>query len=198
MRAREDLAYLGGMMGANIGRCVFSESETCQQFVDALAGGGMRDGESYAFALASLRWQYVNLPDRFGPFWRIFAGGGEIHRSGRHWEPVFGAGYGITNYLHDKVDLRLEVRVGVIDRVFAQTLIGAQIKGDLLLSYFAAKLRDLGYGTISTAFEATGTALEATGEGLGGIVEGVSSSIRDQNKNGSAGDSRQPSPPVEK
>lgn len=98
------------------------------------------------------------------------------------WHPVVGGGFGVTTYLHDQVDLRVEIRAGYIDQAFVQGVMGFQIKADRLLQTFADQLKRLGYGTVGTVFEATGTAVQATGEGISGIVEGVSSPFRSDEK----------------
>lgn len=174
MSSKDDLFWTGAMMGAHVGNCVFTRSETCQQFIDAIAGVGVAEGETQGHLWLSPRWQYVNFPDRYSPFWRVGAGVANVARpGGRGIRGVGIAGVGITTYLHDKVDLHLEARFVGLDRSYAQILFGLNFKGDRLLQYFAGKLRDIGIGVGKTAIDATGTALEATGEGIGGIVHGV-------------------------
>jgi hypothetical protein len=178
LESGEELFNGGASYGVHLGRCVFSDSETCQQYLDALAGFAVREAETHGLFLGSLRWQYVNFPARYSPFWRVFAGESIVAKESRSWHPTGGVGFGVVNYLHEKVDLRLEIRVGKHDRWFMQGLLGFQIKVDHLLEYFAVKLKDLGVGAVGTVIEATGTAVKATGEGLGGIVEGVSAPFR--------------------
>jgi hypothetical protein len=188
----EELFWFGGNIGVHVGHCMFSQSETCQQYVELIGGAGVREAETHGLFLGSLRWQYVNFPDRYSPFWRLFSGASLLARGGeRGWRGVGGVGVGVTTYLHKNVDLRLEFRAGLEDRPFAQGLIAAQIKVDRLLEYFALKLKDFGMGAVGTVLDATGTAVKATGEGLGGIVEGVSSQFRE-------GDSSQKKDPAEK
>jgi hypothetical protein len=169
----EELVGGGFDYGVHIGRCVFSKSQTCQQYIDGLFGFAAREAETEGYFLGSLRWQYVNFPDRYSPFWRVFGGETVIARETRGWHPTGGVGFGVVNYLHERVDLRVELRVGRHERWFAQGILGFQIKIDRLLEYFAVKLKDLGVGAVGTVIEATGTAVKATGEGLGGIVHGV-------------------------
>ncbi len=174
MSARDELFWAGAMMGAHVGRCVFSRSETCQQFVDGILGVGLREGETQGHFWLSPRWQFVNFPNRYSPFVRVFGGIANISRAEHRGAfGVFGGGIGITTYLHDKVDLHAETRVLMIDRALFQVLFGVNIKADRLIEYFAVKLKDFGLGTVHTAIDATGTAIEATGEGLGGILKGV-------------------------
>lgn len=179
MSARDDLFWAGAMMGAHLGPCVFSASETCQQFVDGIIGVAVREGETQGHFWLSPRWQYVNFPARFSPFWRVFGGIANIARpENRGMHGVFGGGAGVTTYLHDKVDLHAEARWVATDRVFYQVLLGINVKADRLLEYFAVKLKELGVGTVRTAIDATGTAIEATGEGLGGLMRGVISPFK--------------------
>jgi hypothetical protein len=187
LHADEDLLWVGGNFGAHVGHCIFSESQTCQQYVDGIVGAGVREGETVGLYLASLRWQYVNFPDRFSPFWRVFAGVANVADPGEHvLRAMGGGGVGITTYLHEKIDLRLEARAGYYDRGFAEGLVGFQIKVDELLLVFASKLRDLGLGTVKTAIEVGGTAVKATTEGVGGIVQGVEAPFKaDKSKSGS-------------
>jgi hypothetical protein len=176
---RDELFWIGGVIGKHLGRCIFTESHTCQQYLDGIFGLGAREGETQMHFMGSLRWQYVNFPKRHSPHWRLMLGPAQISRNGDlFWRPAFGGGYGVTTYLHDKVDLRLEARAVVTDRVFVEGLIGFQFKVDRLLSVFGSKLKDLGYGTMGTVIEATGTAIKATGEGIEGIVEGVSTPFK--------------------
>lgn len=171
MSAKDDLFWSGALIGKHLGRCPFSLSESCQQFIDGLIGVAARESETQGHFLASLRWQYVNMPDRYSPYWRILGGTANVARSeSRGWRGTGGIGVGVTTYLHEKVDLRLELRAIALDRAYYQAVIGMNIKVDRLLIYFAKKLRDLGYGTVETAIEATGTALKATGEAVGGVT----------------------------
>lgn len=189
MTSHEDMFWGSGSIGLHLGPCFFSSTQTCQQYADAIIGVGVRESETQGLFLGGLRWQYVNFPKRYSPFWRLFAGTSSISRSTEvGWRPTAGAGLGITTFLHDKVDLRFEVRTGFSDRVYTQAMIGMQIKADRLLQAFALKLRDFGYGTVETAIQATGTAIQATGEGLSGIIEGVSKPFReDEELDGKSG-----------
>ena len=173
--AKDPNVWAGALIGRNLGRCIFTESETCQQYLDLIGGAAVREGETYGMVLISPRWQYVNFPDRASPFWRVFAGVSPVNRPGeRSMKAMGGVGIGVTTYLHQYVDLRFELRAGEIDQAFMLGLISAHIKTDRLLEYFAVKLKELGIGTVKTAIEATGTALKATGEGVGGVIESVS------------------------
>jgi hypothetical protein len=179
---RDDLLWVGALMGRHVGNCIFADSDTCQQYLDAIIGAGIREAETQGHFLASLRWQYINLPKRYSPYWRLIGGVASLHRpdTERGLHGVVGAGVGIVTYLHEKVDLRLEARALSLDRAYYQVTLGINIKVDKLLTFFAIKLRDFGYGTISTAIKATDTAIKATGEGIGGVVEGVKSPFKDR------------------
>lgn len=179
MTNRDDLFWVSGILGKHLGRCILTESETCQQYIDFHIGTGVREAETQGHFLTSVRWQYVNFPSRHSPYFRLLGGVASVQRPEfRGWRGVGGAGLGIVTYLHEKVDVRLEVRDITLDRSYLQVLIGFNFKVDRLLETFALKLRDFGVGTVETAIKATGTVIKATGEGVGGIVEGVSAPLR--------------------
>lgn len=174
MGAHRDALWVGGQIGTHVGRCILTASETCQQYLDFIAGAGVREAESYGLFLGSARWQYVNFPDRASTFVRVFGGGGHVSREGLNiWRPAIGAGIGVTTYLHRNVDVRIELRSGAVDRAFIQAIGAVQIKADNLLEYFAMKLKEIGAGTARTVIEATGTVIDATGEGIGAAVDVV-------------------------
>jgi hypothetical protein len=183
----EDKLWLGGLAGWHLGICPFTQSETCQQYIDLIGGAAIRESETSGFYLLSNRWQFVNFPERHSLFVRLFGGMSQIKSIRENsWQPVVGVGIGVTTYLHEKVDLRVEARSGWNDRFFAQALLGVQFKTDRLLEVFARRLKQLGVGTVDTVIEATGTAIKATGEGLEGVVEGVSSPFRKSEKSSPA------------
>lgn len=186
-----ELLWIGTRIGRHLGECVFVRTDTCQMFVDGIAGFGVRESETHLQALISLRWQYVNFPDRHSFFWRVMGGSAQVHRpEGRGWHGLLGAGVGVTTYLHENFDLSLEIRGGDADRPFVIGNFGVQIKTDRLLSQFAKRLRSLGYGTVETAIEATSETLKATGEGLGEIVDGVSKPFRESESKSKGTDSK--------
>lgn len=186
MSDSEDL-FIGSVgVGYGIGNCWLMGGPQCEQYLDVLGGLASREAKSHGMLLGSLRWQYVRFPSRHSPYWRVFLGTDQIRGNNESgWRTLSGVGIGITTYLHSKADLNLELRTGVqdfrfdeSDRLIVQVLLGVQIKVDRLLQSFVLKLRDFGYGTVSTAIEAAGTAIEATGEGLSGLAKGVSSSFK--------------------
>ena len=177
----QDLFWGGGSMGVQLGPCLFTQSLTCRQYLDGIIGVGVREGETDGLFLASLRWQYVHSEHRYSPFWRIFVGPANVNRApGQKWTVAEGAGLGITTYLHDKIDLRFETRVGYIDRGFVEGVLGIQIKVDRLLTLFVKKMGEFGKGTVETAIEATGTVIKATGESIGGVANGVAAPFKDK------------------
>ena len=175
-QARDPSLWVGGLIGTHVGKCLFTESQTCQQFVDAIGAAAVREGETYGLFLVSPRWQYVNFPNRTSPFFRVFGGAAAVNVAAeRSWKPTGGVGLGVTTYFHKNVDLRAEARVGHVDQGFVLGLLSAHVKTDRLLEYFARKLKDLGVGTVRTAIEAGGAVLDATGEGVGSAIDELKS-----------------------
>ncbi|MBX9766134.1 MAG: hypothetical protein K2X47_02595, partial [Bdellovibrionales bacterium] len=80
---RENTYHIGANFGTHIGRCVFSESQTCQQYVDGLFANSGREGQAMTSLQASLRWQFVSFPSSWSPFARIAVGGGMFRRPDR-------------------------------------------------------------------------------------------------------------------
>jgi hypothetical protein len=186
---RENTYHFGANLGTHLGRCVFSESQTCQQYADALVSNWGREGQSMTALQASLRWQFVNFPSSWSPFARIALGGGVFRLPGREGETMVASiGYGVSTYLHPRADLRIELRVGIAEVPVGQVMFSFQVKTDRWLSYFATKARDLGYGAVSgagavlkTTAGITGqvvnksagameTVIETTGEQVGNII----------------------------
>lgn len=176
---RRPSVWVAGNVGFHLGRCMFSQSHFCEQYFDVIAGAAVREAQTHGLYLGSVRWQYIDFPERYSIFWRVMGGAAYLQRGNDSlWKTAGGLGIGVTNYLHRNVDLRFEARAGLADHFFYQGLLGIQIKTDHLLEFFARKLKDLGVGTVNTAIEATGTAIKATGEGLGAISDEVSSPFR--------------------
>ncbi len=149
MAEHRSLYWLGANMGQHIGRCILTSSQTCQQFLDGIIGVGGRDAETYGLFLGSLRWQFVNFPRSWSPLIRIFAGSMRAHRSeDETWRFAAGVGVGAITFLHDKVDLRSEIRVGYTERPFSQVMLAIHFKADRLVIYFAEKLGELGIATV--------------------------------------------------
>lgn len=172
MAENRSLYWIAGNIGQHIGRCLLTTSQTCQQYIDGIIGVGGRDEETFGIFLGSLRWQFINFPRSWSPMLRLFGGVTRAHvREAKEWRPMYGAGIGVTTYLHERADLRFELRGGQMgDHAFAQGLIGIQFKADRLLEYFAVKLVELGITTAETAIKATEKAVEATGNVLKGAA----------------------------
>ncbi|MFK8136958.1 MAG: hypothetical protein AB8E15_01240 [Bdellovibrionales bacterium] len=180
----EGLYWLGGNYGYNIGTCILTESQSCQQYFDVLLGASGRSGESNYYALLSYRWQFVNFPSPRSPVARIFTG--VMHRIKDNTTkqfPVIGVGYGVTTYLHERADIRVEGRLGYGEEIgsFFQMFISVELKVARWLNFFAGKIRDVGVGTVETTgkiiksgAKATGSLVEAGAEGLSkGVEAGV-------------------------
>lgn len=155
----KNLYWVAGQIGFHAGRCMFSQSQTCQQYVDALAGAGGRDGQTNGMFLGALRWQFISFPEPFSPSIRLFAGVVRIRddvRDADHF--AYGIGYGWTASVHERVDLSLEARIGGADQMWSQVFIGVHLKADRWLAYFAEKMKEFG----GDAAKMTGSAIRGT------------------------------------
>lgn len=164
----ENLAWLGMNMGWHLGLCMFSDSQTCQQYIDFLGGVGASSNETRYIGALSLRWQFVNFPKAWSPLARIFVG--DMHSlvpEGTRDDLVYGVGYGVSTFLHKRADLRMEARLGVVDeKVYSQVFVAIELKIDRWLEFFADKIQELGLGTIRTGGEIIQGTVEATGTGI--------------------------------
>lgn len=183
---RSNLYWVGVTHGRHIGKCILSDSETCQQFFDITGGMAGRDAQSHYLGALSLRWQFVNFPKVWSPFTRFYVGGmHSIEPSLVRDRLLWGVGTGFTTYLHPQADLRVEVRTGFTGQDnFSQLMVSAIIKLDKILEYFVVRLAEVGYGTVkvtgtvvSTVVEksvdVTTSAVKATAKGVktvGGVV----------------------------
>lgn len=151
--------WMGGGVGRHIGTCIFSESQTCQQYWDVFGGVGGRDGLTNVLFLTGPRWQFVNFPESLSPSVRVFAGVMNIRDDVRDQDSfAYGIGLGQTLSVHDKVDVRLEGRIGYADALWTQGLFSVHVKMDHWVESFADKVKELG----REAFEKTGGALKDT------------------------------------
>jgi hypothetical protein len=164
--------WLGFNIGRHVGTCIFTTSETCQQYVDGIVGLGGRESRTHFFAAPSLRWQFVNFPTYWSTFARVFAGGtSSIEPEGvsRRW--AYGVGLGVTTYLHPRADMRIEARLGAGSYPFTQVFVSFQFKMDRWVSYFAEKLKAIGVGTVETTGSVikntVGTVVDKAGEVTG-------------------------------
>lgn len=162
---------LGVNLGFHTGRCLFSESQRCQQYFDLIGDINGRDGHTHYLGMASIRWQWMHFPSPWSPITRILAGGSNhiIPGSVRQYF-VYGAGVGITTYLHPRADLRLEVRVYQADRIYTQTMVSVMFKMEKWVEFFAEKLADIGVGTVEVTGSVVGGAVEVVGDAASGAA----------------------------
>ena len=168
--------WLGASMGFHIGRCIFSRSQSCQQFTDLIGGVGGRDGMTNGTFLSSVRWQFTDLSDNYATHARIFIGGinhNDDFRDGVEF--TYGMGFGITTSVHDRLDLRLETRLGQADRPWGQTFLALSLKFDRWVDYFAEKLESMGVAgkLIKGTAEVTGNVIQGTIETTGKVLKGT-------------------------
>jgi hypothetical protein len=162
------LYWLGGTIGFHAGRCVFSASETCQNFVDLLGGVGGRDGSTQGLAAGSLRWQFIGFPRVVSPFARVFAGALRLRDAERdEIVPAYGLGYGITVTVHERMDLKLEARAGYGEQAFSQTFFSIGFRADKWIDYVARRIKGVGKGAVN----ATGTVIEKGIEATGTVID---------------------------
>ena len=170
--------WLGTDIGYHIGTCVFSQSQTCQNYVDLILGIGGRKSYTHFLGLTSLRWQFVNFPSSWSPLARILVGLDHSNTpDGLETHPAYGVGAGITTYLHPRIDLRIEVRALQSSTINTQVLFSTQLKIDEWIEYFANRIKDVGIGTVSVttkvvegAAGATETVIQTTEETVKKVV----------------------------
>lgn len=150
-----NLYWIAASVGFNIGTCILSQSPTCQQYLDLIGGVGGRDSETHTLFMPSFRWQWVNFPSQWSPMARVFVGALNSHQSnGVERFFIYGAGMGFSAFLHERADLRVELRIGYGEQVFGQLFFGVHIKMNQWVNYFAERLKDLGIGTYETIKDA--------------------------------------------
>lgn len=163
--------WLGASYGRHLGRCVFSETQTCQQYIDVIGGVGGRDGLTTGLVLGSVRWQFVNFPSYASPLARVFVGYMNIRDDLRNYNALsYGVGYGWTVSVHESVDLKIEGRVGGGDHIWSQAFLAVNLKMEQWLNYFAGQLKDLGVGTAVMTGKAIRGTLRTSGEVMGEVV----------------------------
>ncbi len=176
MAEANNLYWLGGSMGFHIGRCMFSQSQTCQQFADFIGGAGGRSGFTNGVLLSSLRWQFIDLKSKFVTHARVLAGAIN-HRDEERNRTVFayGVGYGITTSIHERLDLKFEIRGGYGDKAWSQSFVSLSIKFDKFVTYFAKKLDRLGMAgrLVKGTAELTGKIIKGTVETTGKVLQGT-------------------------
>lgn len=159
---------IGLGVGFHVGKCVFADSQTCQQYVDINTDVNGRDGYTHYLGFGSLRWQFIHFPSSWSPLVRIFAGmSNEIIPGAVDQYFIYGAALGLTTYLHPKADMRIEYRLFQAERPYSQIMFSIQFKMEKWVEYFAEKLKDIGVGTANV----TGSVLKGSAEMVGGVVE---------------------------
>lgn len=139
------LYWMGAQVGRHLGTCILSESQTCQQYADLIAGVSGREGQTLGLLLGGLRWQWVNFPSSHSPSIELLAGAINYRDSNRERQVfTYGLGAGWTVAVHEKVDLSLDWRVGHGEKIWSQVAVGVHIKMEKWLQYFADRLRHLG------------------------------------------------------
>jgi hypothetical protein len=163
--------YLGGLIGFNIGECRFYKDPSCQQYFDVTSGIAAKSAHTHAIWSAGLRYQLVQFPKTYSPFFRVFGGGMVTQIVGQdfYYRHLGGVGFGIISSLHEQVDLRIEGRLGYSNQSFGMLVIGGQLKIDKLITYFADKLQEFGIDTV----EATGNVVNEAGELGGKAIKGA-------------------------
>ncbi len=176
MWEKNDQYWIGGLLGYHIGTCMFSHSETCQQYADFIGGVGGREGMTNGMAMSSLRWQFSNLSDNKVAHARIMLGVMN-HRDEERDRSVFayGIGYGWTTSIHERLDVKIEARVGGGDRLWGQTFVSFSFKLDKWVDYFAQKLESMGMAGrfLKGTAELTGKVIQGTVETTGKVLKGT-------------------------
>lgn len=165
------LYWMGASVGRHVGRCVLTQSQTCQQYIDVLGGAAGRQGQTNGYLLTGLRWQFVNYPSFVSPSVRILAGLSRQRGDLGHGDHVvYGLGVGWTFAIHERADMRFEVRGGSGREPWSQAFFAFHLKMDKWVDYFGQRLKGLGEGAAS----ATGTVIKGTlktsGEVMGTVI----------------------------
>jgi hypothetical protein len=159
MWEKASLYWLGIAYGHHMGRCLWAESQNCQQYFDVIAGFGNRDAVSESTLLGGLRWQFVSFPKPFSPLVRVFAGGMDVRDETRNrMVGAYGAGFGFAATIHPRLDLKWELRAGQADAFWATTMVTFSMRIDHVVDYFADKVISVGHSTA----HATGAIIEST------------------------------------
>jgi len=171
MWERRPLYWMSASVGRHIGRCVLTLSETCQQYIDVLGGAAGRQGQTNGILLGALRWQFVNYPSAVSPSVRVLAGLARERGDLRDRDSfMYGMGIGWTFAIHERADMRFEVRGGGGGETWGQAFFAFHLKMDKWVEYFGQRLKGLGEG----AATATGTVIKGTlktsGEVMGTVV----------------------------
>ena len=188
MWERKNLYWLGALVGFHTGTCPFARMRDCQNYVDIIAGAGGRNGLNSRLMLASLRFQFVNFPSSYSPLARAFVGGihirdSEMDRSNR-FNVVYGFGFGVTTSVHQRVDLKTEVRIGHGDQLWSQVFLSANVKIDKWIDYFAAQINEFSRDTTGVAKDACKSTIELPGD----LADRIEKTVQGQKKSPSEAD----------
>ena len=168
MWEEENMYWLGLTFGQHLGRCVYSESTKCQQYLDYHLGWGSRESYSNSMAALSLRWQYVYFPEPFSPSFRLLLGGQKLKDDNRdHFHMVYGLGAGFTASLHKNFDMKLEGRVGGGSEPWTMLMISFNLKIDNWVQDFKNKVQKLGEDT----WDVSGQIIKGTVEAPGSVID---------------------------
>lgn len=171
MWEKRNMYWIGGGFGRHVGRCFLTESQSCQQYWDLFGGVGGRDGLTSLLFLTGPRWQFVHFPKHYSPSIRLFAGLMNIRDDLRDKEIfAYGVGYGWTMSVHERVDMRLEARVGNADEIWYQSMVSVHVKMDRWVDYFGAQLKKFGLEAVKT----TGGMIKKTGDAISDVLGGGS------------------------
>lgn len=166
----QTLYWAGARVGFHLGRCMFTNSMSCQQYWDVLGGVGGRDGYTNGLLLTGPRWQFINYPSPISPSVTLYIGAANfIDSSRKKQELSYGLGYALNVAVHENLDLRFEIRAGGGDQEWSQAFVGLGIKIDKIVTYYADKLKDLGDSTVDIG----GKVIKGGGTGIYKIGEGV-------------------------
>lgn len=166
MFSSRNLYWVGLNSGFHIGTCVYSDSQSCQQYFDVLLGVSGKESQTNYLGVGSIRWQFVNFPKTYSPLFRLFAGLiHTIENDSSKDNMVYGAGFGVTSYLHPRADLRIEARFGSGPNVgnFSQVFFSIEMKVAQWLSFFSDKLESIGISSgsaIKQGVKSTGAVLK--------------------------------------
>ncbi len=150
--------WLGFDVGRHISTCIFSSSQSCQQFIDFHIASSGTNFENNTYIFPGLRWQFVNFPSPWSQVVRLFTGVMLSSQDEGNSEDLFyGIGYGFTRHLHKRANIRFEIRGGNGREPFVQAFVALELKVDQWLAYFANKAGSLGEST----FDYGGKAIRA-------------------------------------
>ena len=108
MWEEQTMYWAGVKAGWHVGNCVFTETQTCQQYWDLVGGVGGRDGYTLGLILTGPRWQFVSYPSIYSPSLSLFVGALNISDEDRDEQKfAYGIGYGWTMAVHgDSVEYK--------------------------------------------------------------------------------------------